>query len=67
MNKRMKNMDKKNTLYLRAQLIKIWTIKNLKLFILSGCLIFLILIATGVFPVAFVEKIPILNIFLVDI
>ena len=60
-------MDKKNTLYLRAQLIKIWTIKNLKLFILSGCLIFLILIATGVFPVAFVEKIPILNIFLVDI
>jgi hypothetical protein len=63
----MKDMDKKDTLYLRTQLIKIWFIKNLKLFVLSGLLVFLILIATGVFPISFVEKIPVLNILLVDV
>ena len=59
-------MDRKSSWYLRLQLLKIWGVKNLKLFILSAALIFLIMAATGVFPTSFVEGIPVINMFCVE-
>lgn len=51
-------MKKQSNAYLRFSLLKIWFIKNIKVFLLSALIIFAILIVTNVIDIAVLESVP---------